>query len=167
MANVIYDYPSRASLASIAGQSLAERLRSYIQSLKMASRVRRRTDEPVVVKPLRAGGIRPLKDNDFPLIFLCHDGRRFLPSFLAHYRKLGVTRFLCVDDQSSDGSRDFLLAEDDVDVLNPTSAMWLRVEAEFGAKRYSPCMVSSVGISMSMSMNIWSMTTTSTGRYRN
>lgn len=49
-------------------------------------------------------------------VFLCHNDKRFLRSFLEHYRSLGVTRFICVDDQSSDGSRQFLQEQDDVDL---------------------------------------------------
>ena len=45
-----------------------------------------------------------------------HNGRRFLPSFLDHYRSIGVTRFVCVDDVSSDGTTDYLLKQKDVDV---------------------------------------------------
>ncbi len=69
------------------------------------------------LSPLRAGGVRPLAKDDIPLIFLVHDDRRFMRSLLAHYRGLGVTRFLCVDDRSTDGTREFLTGEPDVDVF--------------------------------------------------
>ncbi|RLQ88308.1 glycosyltransferase family 2 protein [Notoacmeibacter ruber] len=49
-------------------------------------------------------------------VFLCHDDLRFLPSFLEHYRSMGVSRFICVDDRSTDGSREFLQAQEDVDL---------------------------------------------------
>ena len=58
----------------------------------------------------------PLSENDFPLIFVVHNGRPLLPSFLDHYRSIGVTRFLCVDDASKDGTREYLLKQEDVDV---------------------------------------------------
>ena len=58
----------------------------------------------------------PLKETDFPLIFIVHNGRRFLPSFLAHYRNLGVTRFVCVDDASVDETKEYLLKQPDVDI---------------------------------------------------
>ena len=45
-----------------------------------------------------------------------HNGRRFLPSVLDHYRSIGVTRFVCVDDVSNDGTTDYLLKQKDVDV---------------------------------------------------
>ena len=37
----------------------------------------------------------------------------FLPAFLEHYRKMGVRQFLFLDDQSDDGSFDFLAAQPD------------------------------------------------------
>jgi hypothetical protein len=67
--------------------------------------------------PLRREGIRPLAPTDLPLIFLAHNDRRFIPSFLKHYRGLGVTRFLCLDDQSTDGTREILATQPDVDVF--------------------------------------------------
>lgn len=82
----------------------------------MARRLRRRTDSARVF-PLRKEGVRPLREEDLPLVFLSHNDRRFLKSFLEHYRALGVTRFLCVDDGSTDGTREALLAEPDVDVF--------------------------------------------------
>nr|WP_303396714.1 glycosyltransferase family 2 protein [Yoonia sp. 1_MG-2023] len=41
----------------------------------------------------------------------------FLPAFLPYYRGLGVDRFVFIDDQSDDGSRAFLQAQNDVVVL--------------------------------------------------
>lgn len=42
-----------------------------------------------------------------------NEGNRLIP-FLRHYRKLGVTSFFVVDDQSTDGTLDLLLSEPDV-----------------------------------------------------
>ena len=41
----------------------------------------------------------------------------FLPRFLDHYRRLGVDRFVVLDDRSDDGSREFLAAQPDVLLL--------------------------------------------------
>jgi len=60
---------------------------------------------------------RPLAEGDMPLIFLCCNERRFLPSFFEHYRLMGVTRFICVDDRSTDGAREYLLEQADTDVF--------------------------------------------------
>jgi hypothetical protein len=59
---------------------------------------------------------RALAAGDLPLVFICHNDLRFLRSFLAHYRQLGVTRFICVDDGSTDGSVEYLLSQADVDL---------------------------------------------------
>ncbi|MCP1199841.1 glycosyltransferase family 2 protein [Notoacmeibacter sp. MSK16QG-6] len=39
-----------------------------------------------------------------------------MPSLLKHYRELGVDRFVIVDDQSDDGTVEFLKSESDVDL---------------------------------------------------
>src|SRR5690606_32591497 len=71
----------------------------------------------VKIRPLKGNEVRQLSADDIPLVFLTRNDRRFLNSFLAHYRRLGVTRFICVDDASDDGTREALLAEPDVDVF--------------------------------------------------
>ncbi|KZY31971.1 hypothetical protein A3731_22865 [Roseovarius sp. HI0049] len=45
-----------------------------------------------------------------------------LPAFLEHYRGLGVDRFLLVDNGSGDGSREFLLAQEDVTVFHTSQS---------------------------------------------
>jgi Glycosyl transferase family 2 len=40
-----------------------------------------------------------------------------LPDFLRHHRRLGVGRFLAIDDRSDDGTREFLLNQPDVHVF--------------------------------------------------
>lgn len=50
------------------------------------------------------------------LVFVCHNDVEILPNFLQHYRKLGITRFICVDDASTDGTREFLLTQADIDI---------------------------------------------------
>lgn len=59
---------------------------------------------------------RPLLPDDVPLIMSVRNELSRLPPFLRHYRSLGVTRFLVVDDQSSDGSREFLIDQPDTEV---------------------------------------------------
>jgi glycosyl transferase family 2 len=44
----------------------------------------------------------------------CRDERLRLPAFLEHYRGLGVDRFFIVDNDSSDGSAEYLAAQPDV-----------------------------------------------------
>lgn len=74
-----------------------------------------RRTSTVTLTPLR-GFPRPLADDDFPLLFLVRDDLRLMPSFFKHYRAMGVTRFICVDDRSTDGSTEFLVEQRDADV---------------------------------------------------
>ena len=41
----------------------------------------------------------------------------FLPTFLAHYRNLGVERFVFLDDRSNDGTQQYLFAQPDVVIV--------------------------------------------------
>ena len=56
-------------------------------------------------------------DDAFTSVSLVHDEMYYLPAFLAHYRQLGVQRFVFIDDCSGDGSTAFLAAQSDVLVL--------------------------------------------------
>ena len=58
-----------------------------------------------------------LDENSFTLIAILRNEMYFLPAFLSHYRKLGVERFVLLDDRSDDGSREYLLGQQDVMVL--------------------------------------------------
>lgn len=61
---------------------------------------------------------RTLDDADAMTLFThLKDEMYFLPAFLAHYRGLGIERFVLVDDKSEDGSREYLLDQPDVMVL--------------------------------------------------
>ena len=79
---------------------------------RLLSKRPKKRDENVQIWLAEQKEMVPLKEKDFPLIFVIHNGRRFLPSFLKHYRSLGVTRFLCVDDASTDGTKEYLLDEE-------------------------------------------------------
>ncbi|KZL05361.1 hypothetical protein PsAD2_04286 [Pseudovibrio axinellae] len=50
----------------------------------------------------------------FPLICVLRDEFDILPAFLNHYRSIGVTSFYFVDTGSSDGTRNYLLNQNDV-----------------------------------------------------
>jgi hypothetical protein len=71
----------------------------------------------------------------------CRNERLRLPAFLKHYRNLGVNRFFIVDNDSSDGSAEYLAGQPDVHLLRTTGRFreakggtdWLNaVLAEFG-----------------------------------
>ncbi len=57
-----------------------------------------------------------LSSPQIDLVFVCHNDIEILPSFLQHYRALGITRFICVDDASKDGTKELLLTQSDVDL---------------------------------------------------
>lgn len=56
-----------------------------------------------------------------PLVLVVRNERPFLPDFLSHYRALGVERFFILDDRSEDGTRDYLMAQEDVSLVTSTA----------------------------------------------
>ncbi|MCB2051864.1 MAG: glycosyltransferase family 2 protein [Novosphingobium sp.] len=63
---------------------------------------------------------RPAPDaGGLPLVALAHNEANLIAPFLAHYRALGPMHFLIVDDRSTDGTREMLLAQPDVTLLSP------------------------------------------------
>lgn len=109
-------YPSSDAAKGAHARTILGRLLARNESRKILRRLKRRADETVEMTLLSGEEPRPLDVSDVPLVFLCHNDRKFLPSLVSHYRRLGVTRFICVDDQSTDGSRDYLSAQPDVDL---------------------------------------------------
>ncbi len=70
-----------------------------------------------------------------PVLFsIMRDESYHLPHFLAHYRALGLRDFLIYDDSSSDGTRELLLAEDDVTVITSDTPFGAKVR---GAQRWA------------------------------
>src|SRR5436190_1282064 len=72
---------------------------------------------------------------------VCRNERLRLPAFLNHYRSLGVDEFLVIDNDSSDGSTEYLAAQADVRVFRTSDPFrdaeqgthWLNaLLAEFG-----------------------------------
>lgn len=96
-------------------RGILDRVLARYETYKLTARVRKRR-RAIEMSCLSGAGPRPLGKDDIPLVFNTHNDRKLLPSFLAHYRKLGVSRFICVDDVSSDGTREYLLAQADVDL---------------------------------------------------
>ncbi|MDL2316049.1 glycosyltransferase family 2 protein [Desulfovibrio sp. OttesenSCG-928-A18] len=82
----------------------------------MKKRCRQTLDiwKKAVLKPLSLN----LEPSGSGITLLCvtrNEGWR-LPCFLEHYRKLGLSRFVFIDNDSADSSRDFLAAQEDVDL---------------------------------------------------
>jgi hypothetical protein len=57
-----------------------------------------------------------------PLISPVRDEMAFLPGFLSHYRKMGVSEFLFIDNDSRDGTTDYLLAQHDCRVFHTSDS---------------------------------------------
>ncbi|MFQ8432112.1 glycosyltransferase family 2 protein [Amaricoccus sp. W119] len=57
------------------------------------------------------------EDDGLSLCAIVHNEMYFLPAFLAHYRRIGVRRFVILDDASTDGTADFLALQPDCLVL--------------------------------------------------
>jgi hypothetical protein len=66
-----------------------------------------------LVRPV-SGTVRPKR---MTLFAVFRDEMFFCPAFFEHYRRLGVEQFLIIDDQSVDGTRDFLSAQPDCVLL--------------------------------------------------
>ncbi|OBZ93359.1 hypothetical protein ADU59_22845 [Pararhizobium polonicum] len=92
-------------------------MRTRLETRRVASRRRKDAGgERTGLSQLHPHDFRPLEKQDIPLVFITHNDLKFMRSLLQHYRKLGVTRFICVDDRSTDGTREFLCEQPDVDV---------------------------------------------------
>ena len=59
-------------------------------------------------------GVNP---SGFTLLAILRNEMYFLPDFLAHYRRLGVERFVFLNDRSNDGSFEYLLEQPDAVVV--------------------------------------------------
>jgi hypothetical protein len=62
-----------------------------------------------------------------PVFAVVRNEMYFLPHFLRHYRDLGVREFWFLDDRSTDGTRDFLLAQPDCGTIEANLAFGDRV----------------------------------------
>ena len=59
---------------------------------------------------------KTIKPEDILAIVVLRNEVTRLPFFLNHYRRLGVSQFLVVDNDSDDGSSDYLAAQSDISV---------------------------------------------------
>ncbi len=55
-----------------------------------------------------------IKENDILLMSVMRNEKIRLPYFLDYYRKLGINHFLCVDNNSDDGTHEYLSGQPDV-----------------------------------------------------
>jgi len=70
-----------------------------------------------------------IRKRDILLFSTCRNEKIRLPYFLQYYREMGVNHFLFVDNGSTDGTREYLAAQEDVSVWS-TQASYKR--ARFG-----------------------------------
>ncbi|PJF10038.1 glycosyltransferase family 2 protein [Pseudorhodobacter sp. MZDSW-24AT] len=109
------------ALLSAAGRAYGLRTRRR-RHLWRAFRSRRKVQ---AVKD-RSGTIRP---RDILCFMAVRNEMLRLPHFLDHHRSLGVDHFLIVDNDSTDGTRDFLAAQPDVSLWHTPSSY---KQARFG-----------------------------------
>ncbi|MBE7186373.1 MAG: glycosyltransferase family 2 protein [Methylobacterium mesophilicum] len=109
------DYPVRRTedWAAMAGVPLRERIDAFLRNRRYLRRAKSRSGNEL--RPLHTAR-EPFGPRDIALICVLRDAENYIPSFLAHYRKLGVARFLVVSDRSTDRSND-LLRQPDVDLF--------------------------------------------------
>ncbi|MEM6480250.1 MAG: glycosyltransferase family 2 protein [Pseudomonadota bacterium] len=94
------------------------RKRHRLRALRKSFRLRRVSDRTKAIRP-----------GDILLFSTLRDEYVRLPYFLKYYRELGVSHFLIVDNNSTDGSGDFLAQQKDVSLWH-TSDSYRR--AKFG-----------------------------------
>lgn len=59
-----------------------------------------------------------LNSNEVAVLCLFRDGMTFLPHYLDHHRKLGVSHFVFIDNGSVDGSTEFIKAQPDTTLFH-------------------------------------------------
>ncbi|NLS04532.1 glycosyltransferase family 2 protein [Rhizobium sp. P32RR-XVIII] len=105
-------YPARPRNTEIFHRSLLLRAKSALRSF-IDSRTASKSDPVEIVA---ATEFRPLAADDLAAVVVARNEVMMLPSFLAHYRGLGVSRFIFLDDRSEDDSLAFLSRQPDVDL---------------------------------------------------
>jgi len=91
----------------------SQKLKVHLRHIEYAVRTKDRA--PSLVR--HSGLFTPLKATDLVAMCVVRDANSYIRSFLRYYRKLGVTRFVFVDDRSEDGTRELLERSPDVDLF--------------------------------------------------
>ena len=107
-----FEYPFSGETQNI--WSISPNLKFINFLLSLLPKKRKKIDRNVRIWPAKNKNHTPLSENDFPLIFVVHNGRPLLPSFLDHYRTIGDP-FCAFDDVSKTG-QEIIFKAKDVDV---------------------------------------------------
>ncbi len=133
------DWAAMGRLSPLRRLALALRERRY--------RRRARPADGIALTPAKPE--RPLAAGDLALVCTVRNSASYLPAFLAHYRRLGVTRFVFVDDRSDDGTAELLAASPTSTSSRRTSPTAPPPMAGCGATRCSRATAGGAGISTS------------------
>lgn len=93
-----------------------------------------------------------------PVLFaIVANERYFLPHFFRHYRRLGVKTFYVLVDDSTDGTQEFLMEQDDCTVLSSPHCFGDKVHIEVDHGTYSGrfANVARVAIPKALAMGQW------------
>lgn len=79
-------------------------------------------EEEEVVTAFYSMPLKPLKmvefDTDLPIVISIQKNEKYrVTKFLEHYRKIGLTQFVFIDNNSDDGSKEYLLEQENVSVF--------------------------------------------------
>jgi hypothetical protein len=87
----VYKYPDPAMPAALK-RGLFEQMVTAGETRRVAAREAKRSDD-ARLSPMKM--VRPLAAEDVPLVYVIRNEIKLAPAFLDHYRRLGVTRFIC------------------------------------------------------------------------
>lgn len=107
-----YPVSDAAHWRSYGKMSLREKIELAIRN----RRYRRRAIPRASIELHRVHGNAAPAADGIVLLCVLRNGLATLPSFLRHYREMGVQRFAFVDDASDDGTPDYLKQQFDVDL---------------------------------------------------
>lgn len=80
------------------------------------------SEHPAAGRYFERRGDLVLADGEIVVAACLRDERQRLPFFLDYYRGLGVDRFLLIDNDSTDGSREFLAEQSDVALFHTSAS---------------------------------------------
>lgn len=94
-------------------RSFLQKIQTDYESFRISKREKRKRKTIPMFPLTRRIGVDPSGPD---VVFITHNDIRLISNFLNHYRVLGASRFIVVDDASTDGTIEFLLTQSDVDV---------------------------------------------------